>query len=197
MVKKKVASTYLHGKVYEELFNTQIIEELSAPSECAYSKSDKIEDHSTMPVRDVYHKILQGEFLISHPEKTKTSRATVSKCWQRGMKLLLERTEAGLFVSPCENKQDFFGRGQPAVLTSSDKNKLNNAMTTMILSSLRPCELANDPFFHAVLSTAMGIGARLAQLGASSFSLEGCNKPISGDGVRKNLDKVYENTIEY
>ena len=67
----------------------------------------------------------------------------------------------------------------------------------MILSTLRPYEIANEPFFMDVISKAMDIGARHGKSGRCHFSFAGRNKLISGDGVRKNLDKVYNETSEY
>ena len=76
------------------------------------------------------------------------------------------------------------------LLTHAEKNKLNGAVTEMILSSLRPYEYANDPFLHKLIATAMEVGAN-HKSGAFPVVLEGNNKLISGDGVRKNLDKTY------
>ena len=97
MGKKKVASSYIFGDEYKSLSKTPIIEDLKSPSQCAYPLSNRAEEYGKLIPKLVYRKILDGEFLISHPEKTKTSRAIVSRCWGNGMKLLLERNEVGKF----------------------------------------------------------------------------------------------------
>ena len=91
----------------------------------------------------------------------------------------------------------FFGRPSGAVLTARDKRDLNSAITKMVLSSLRPYELANEQFLHDLLGTALEVGARHGRFGAISFDLTKENKLISGDGVRKNLDATYTEVTKY
>ena len=67
----------------------------------------------------------------------------------------------------------------------------------MILSTLRPYELANEPFLHDLILNAMEVGARLSRERVRRLQLDDDNKLISGDGVRKNLDRVYDNTKAY
>ena len=86
---------------------------------------------------------------------------------------------------------DFFGAYQSSVLSGKDKLKLNKAISDMILSSLRPYEIANEPFLKDLITTALEVGARHGNLGSFHFDLRNKNSLISGDGVRKKLDKVY------
>ena len=58
----------------------KIIEELSSQSVTAFSLSANVEDFGKLSPKNVYDKILSGDFLISHPEKTKTTRACVAQC---------------------------------------------------------------------------------------------------------------------
>ena len=93
----------------------------------------------------------------------------------------------------------FFGALESKVLDSKEKTLLNDAITKMILSSLRPYEITNEPFFADVLCKAMEVGARHGKSCSTtcSFDLTSRNKLISGDGVWKNLDKVYEDTVKF
>ena len=90
---KKVASLHLRGENYRLLASMEIIDELASNSPCAFPLSSQANDFSKLSAKQVYSKILSGDFLISPPEKTKSDRATVSKCGGRGMKLLLVRQE--------------------------------------------------------------------------------------------------------
>ena len=58
---------------------------------------------------------------------------------------------------------DLFGRIPKASLTGKDKSLLNTSITNMILSTLRPYELANEPFLHDLILNAMEVGARLGR----------------------------------
>ena len=80
MGKKRVAAAYIFGTKYKELSQIKIIEELTDPPQCAFQISSIIGEHGKLTPRDVYNKILKKEFLLSHPEKTKTSRASIAKC---------------------------------------------------------------------------------------------------------------------
>ena len=97
MVKLRNAAYHLIGVKYKELQDIAIIKDLEKPAESAYSKSPEQEAHGKLTPKDVYSKIVDGEFFISDPELTKTTRASVSQCWRRGMKLVLERTEEGKY----------------------------------------------------------------------------------------------------
>ena len=66
-----------------------------------------------------------------------------------------------------------------------------------MLSTLRPCELANEPFLHDLISISMEVGAKHGANGSFFFDISKANKLISGDGVRKGLDKIYEETVAY
>ena len=57
-----------------------IIEDLTSPSQCAYPISNNVDQYGKLEPKAVYRKILDGEFLIAHPEMTKTSRVIVSRC---------------------------------------------------------------------------------------------------------------------
>ena len=87
---------------------------------------------------------------------------------------------------------DFFREPECDVLSSTDKKELNAAVTKMVLSTLRPYEIANEPFFMDVISKAMEIGSLHGKQNQKTcrFDLTGKSKLISGDGVRANLDKV-------
>ena len=81
----------------------------------------------------------------------------------------------------------------PTDITANDKKYLNKAINDLVLSSLRPYELANEPFLSYLMEKALEVGARLGCNAGKEirFCLEDSNKLITGDGVRKNLDKVY------
>ena len=83
----------------------------------------------------------------------------------------------------------FFNAPSTAVLlTAQDKRDLNEAITNLVLSSLRPYELVNESFFGDLLKTTLKVGSRHGRFGEVSFDVSKKNKLISGDGVRKNLD---------
>ena len=92
---------------------------------------------------------------------------------------------------------DFFGRDPPAKLTPRDRRELNEAVTKMILASLRPYEIVNETFFGDIIETALVVGSRHGKSGSRRFNLKDDDKLISGDGVRAALDKVYDSTVEY
>ena len=96
MGKKRVAAAHLQGeRYYKNLVNMEIIEELATAPRFQFPISSNIEANGKLTAKEVYSKILEGGFFISPPEKTKTSRATISKCWTRGMKLVVEKDDAG------------------------------------------------------------------------------------------------------
>lgn len=92
---------------------------------------------------------------------------------------------------------DIFGRVRKTILASKDKTELNSAVTNLVLSTLRPYELANEPFLIDLLSKAMEIGSRYGGGRGVTFDLRDKNKLISGDGVRKNLDRVYDEVTRF
>ena len=85
----------------------------------------------------------------------------------------------------------------PTLLSGKDKSDLNKAVTNLVLSSLRPYELANEPFLRDLVFSAMKVGARIGGSGVKRLKLDDSNKLISGDGVRKNLNKVYDEHIVF
>ena len=96
------------------------------------------------------------------------------------------------------NVQDLFGRVKETILSRKDKLELNGAITRFILSSLRPYEVANEAFLSELIVACMETGARVCNGGTLRINLEKePNKLITGDGVRKNLDKVYEEIVAY
>ena len=98
MGKKRVAAAHLRGERYKSLVNMEIIDDLATGRKYNFPVSSNLEANGKLPAREVYLKILEGEFFISPPEKTKTSRATVSKCWIRGMKLVVEKDTEGTYT---------------------------------------------------------------------------------------------------
>ena len=67
----------------------------------------------------------------------------------------------------------------------------------LVLSTLRPYELANEPFLHDLICTSMEVGASHGAHGSFHFDISKHNKLISGDGVRKSLDKLYNETVAF
>ena len=84
-----------------------------------------------------------------------------------------------------------------AILTGAQKKKINKAISQLVLSTLRPYELANETFLQDLITASMEVGAHHGANGLFSFDISGRNKLISGDGVRMSLDKTYEETILY
>ena len=82
-------------------------------------------------------------------------------------------------------------------LSPTDKVQLNQAISNLILSSLRPYELANEPSLEDLIRISMEVGARHGANRSFKFDLSGSNKLIGGDGVRKGLDKTYEEIVLY
>ena len=80
MGKKRVAAAHLHGERYKSLVNMEIPEELAIASKFQFPLSSTIEANGKLTAKEVYVKILEGEFFISPPEKTKTERNKVSQC---------------------------------------------------------------------------------------------------------------------
>ena len=95
------------------------------------------------------------------------------------------------------HQPDLFGRVKQTRLTKKDKAELNGAITKFILSSLRHYEVANEPFLSELIVKSMETGARVCNGGVLRINLNENNKLITGDGVRKNLDKVYEESVVY
>ena len=132
--------------------------------------------------------------LYSRPPKISTSELNYhTKRCQCGLGRGADKDE-----SKDSRANGFFNDLKPATkLSGRDKKDLNRAITQMVLSSLRPYELANEPFLGDLLIKAMEVGARHGTKGCNRFDILGDNKLISGNGVRQNLDKVYEETTEY
>ena len=81
MGKKRVASAYLFGQQYDTLKNTEVCEELADQSQFPFPLSPTaVDDNSKLMPKEVYMKILEGSFMLAPPERTKTSRKSVSKC---------------------------------------------------------------------------------------------------------------------
>ena len=80
MGKKRVAAAYLFGEKYVGLTQTVITDELTNPSQVAFDSSPNIGDNCKLKPSEVYQKILDKDFLLAHPEKTKTSRSPISVC---------------------------------------------------------------------------------------------------------------------
>ena len=91
----------------------------------------------------------------------------------------------------------FFKEVDSAILSGDQKKKLNNSISKLVLSTLRPYELANEPFLHDLICQSMEVGARHGANGSFQFNLSKHNKLISGDGVRKSLDKLYNETVAF
>ena len=79
MGKKRTASAYIFGAKYKNLVDIGIPEDLAEFPLSAYDISPTVEENGLHP-REVYNRILDGVFSVAHPEKTKTSRATVAEC---------------------------------------------------------------------------------------------------------------------
>ena len=80
-----------------------------------------------------------------------------------------------------------------AKLSHADVKKLNKSITEFILSSLRPYELANEPFLTDVVARALEVGASYGARNFFHFDLKGdsnVSQLITADGVRMSLDKV-------
>ena len=82
-------------------------------------------------------------------------------------------------------------------MTVRDKDELNTALTEMILSTLRPYQIANEPFLKRLMVKALEVGARHGNAGTFKFELSGTNRLISADGVRQKLDSVYDGLKKY
>ena len=80
MGKKRVASAYISGQNYKKLVGTVIQDNLVEPSDFAFPLSSNIEDNMNLTPRQIYTRIIEGTFLLTPPEKTKTVRNSVSQC---------------------------------------------------------------------------------------------------------------------
>ena len=76
---RKGAAAYLFDEKYVGVTQTVITDELTNPSQVAFDSSPNIGDSKLKP-SEVYQKILDKDFLLAHPEKTKTSRSPISVC---------------------------------------------------------------------------------------------------------------------
>ena len=92
---------------------------------------------------------------------------------------------------------DFFGRSPKTCLSGKDKASLNASVTNLILSTLRPYELANEPFLRDLILNAVNVGYRIGSGGVLRLDFDDESKLITGDGVRKNLGRVYEEITSY
>ena len=80
MGKKRIAAIHLHGENYKTLKTMEICDDLVVPSPVPFPLSPTAEDNSKLLAREVYLKIIEGTFRIAPPEKTETTRNSVSKC---------------------------------------------------------------------------------------------------------------------
>ena len=87
MGRKRVAAAYIRGEKYKKLVNYQIVEDLATPQLVTFKLSTNVTENGKLKPDEVYNKILEGEFFISHPERTK-----FAICWKRSMRLILVKT---------------------------------------------------------------------------------------------------------
>ena len=83
------------GARYRQLSDIIIKPEFNTGRQSAFDGSASMKDNGQLHPRNVYKRILDGKFLVSEPEKTKTGRIVVATCWKRDMKLLVEEEGEG------------------------------------------------------------------------------------------------------
>ena len=76
MRKYGAACGFLKKPAVEALSKVKAPEEIKAPSQNMYPFCDNVEDYFKLDKKVVYKKIINGEFLISPPEITKTKQGT-------------------------------------------------------------------------------------------------------------------------
>ena len=65
------------------------LEELRNPQSNAFPWKDKREKENP---KEVYKKLISGEYQIAPPELTKTNKTKIAKCWTCGFMLIVERS---------------------------------------------------------------------------------------------------------
>ena len=83
------ACGFLNTGMLEALSKVKAPDDLNNPSQNLYPFCSKVEEYFKLDKKIVYKKIINGEFLISPLEITKTKQGT--SCWQQGFKLVLEK----------------------------------------------------------------------------------------------------------
>ena len=94
MGKAKTAKSFLLKKgQYDKLKDLEYSEELRKPSQDSFPMSSNVESNGKLKWLDVYIKILEGDWKLAPPEKTKTKAGKSSaRCWkQGGVSLVLEK----------------------------------------------------------------------------------------------------------
>ena len=88
MVKSGTASELLKADQVEILRKIRAPDETKHPANESYQFCSKVEEYFKLDKKNVYKKIIDGNFVISPPEVTKTKQGT--PCWQHGFQLVLE-----------------------------------------------------------------------------------------------------------
>ena len=92
MVTAGAASSFLKADVVKALQKIKVPEEIKNPSNDAYQLSSKAVEYFKLDKKIIYKKIMDGSFVLSPPEVTKTKQGT--SCWQNGFQLVLEKQDA-------------------------------------------------------------------------------------------------------
>ena len=97
MVKAKTASSYISGDLFNDLKCMPMSEVMAVPAEESFKPSNKVTEYSHYSRKKVYEKIVNHEFLLAPPEKTKTTGSNVAKCWTHGVHLIVEKQDDLIF----------------------------------------------------------------------------------------------------
>ena len=80
MGKKKIAKTFIPIHDLDKLQNHKYLSVLLESASHPYKLSDNVKDNGALDWKQVYKKIIDGEFFIAKPEKSKASGAKASVC---------------------------------------------------------------------------------------------------------------------
>ena len=85
MGKLKRARSYLPSKQLMKLQNYHYPPALVSSSEDPYKLSDDSSEHKKLAWREVYDKIIRGDFFIAEAERSKTGGKKSAICWSGGL----------------------------------------------------------------------------------------------------------------
>ena len=91
MVLSKRAISYLPPTVLRKLQNYTYFPQLKISAKHPYALSDSSKEHSKLAWKEVYARIINGDFFITKPERSKIGGKKSALCWKRGVEIVVER----------------------------------------------------------------------------------------------------------
>ena len=117
MVQRGYASVFTRAETVKILRRLEVPDALKNPSSEAYPMSSKADEYFKLSKKAIYKKLINGDFVCSPPEITKTRQGT--SCWQHGFQLVLEQEDrkegddatylyTGYLIHQAEDKKEVY-----------------------------------------------------------------------------------------